>query len=545
MRNRANNKTVAPFLSGMLIQRVELVCGILLTLTAIFFHLTFMRNAGAFWRDEMVSIADIWNHIKHDSMPELLSVVLRLWIWVATDSQFSLRLFGFLVGIATLGVLWLNGRLLGYRVPLLSVALFVFNPISINVGDSVRPYGLGILLILLTIGLLWKVTEQGRPWQIIAATVTAIMSVQCIYQNALFLTAAIFAGVVVSVRNRLWKRTSVLIAIGAIAAASMIPYVPVIRSAWDWMIILKLSHSFSYSYILQGLAAAVRFEGPLAAWIWGGSSLLAIGVLFYSQRPQLRKERQNTHADRILFCGTVGVVCTIMLLLFLKYMKINITPWYYLPLMAISVLSLDGVLGNSNIRNIIVRIAVAMLAGTAAFGTAWQSAHMSLTNMDKIAVVLESLAQKDDLIIVNPYYIAMSFQKYYHGQTRFTTIPPLERYDAEFPEFYDVIKTQMMSANPIQPVLSDVAKALQSGHRIWIVGEMNFSHINVPPPALPPAPNSPYGWYLGAYMKNWNQQVVYFIQSHSKQSLVLKSVTDKPVFPFEKCDVTQIYGWQQ
>jgi hypothetical protein len=305
-----------------------------------------------------------------------------------------------------------------------------------------------------------------------------------------------------------------------------------------------LSHDFPY--ILQELASAVSGGGSLAAWIWGGSSLLAIGILFYSQRPQLRKEHQNMHADRILFCGTVGVVCTIMLLLFLKYMKINISPWYYLPLMAISVLSLDGVLGNSNMRSIgIVRIAVAMLAGTAAFGAAWQGAHVSLTNMDKIAAVLESSAQKDDLIIVNPYYLAMSFQKYYHGQTRFTTLPPLERYDAAFAAFYDVIKARMMSADPIQPVLSDVARALQSGHSVWIVGGIYFSQMNVPPPALPPAPNSPYRWYVGAYMMNWGQQVAYLIQSHAKQGSVLPPVTDKPVFTFENCSITRIQGWRQ
>jgi hypothetical protein len=542
MKILANNKTVAPSPSPALMQRVELICGILLTLTAVFLHLTFMRNAGAFWRDEIVSIADIWNHVKHDSMPELFSVALRLWTCVATDSQFSLRLFGFLVGIATLSVLWLNGRLLGYRTPLLSLALFVFNPISIQIGDSLRPYGLGILLILLTIGLLWKVTEQGRPWQIIAATATAVLSVQCIYQNALFLAAAIFAGVVVSVRNRLWKRTFVLIAIGVVAAASLAPYVPAVRNARDWMVILIRS-STDFPYILQGLVSAINGGGPLAAWIWSGCSLLAISVLFYSQRPQLRQKRQDAQADRILFCGTMGIICTIMLLFFLKYMKVYITPWYYLPLMAIGALSLDGVLGNSNMRSI-VRIAVTMLAGATAFGAAWQGAHMNLTNVDKIAAVVESSAQKDDLIVVDPWFLAMSFQKYYHGQTRFTTLPPLEQYDASFAALFDVLKAQMMSADPIQPVLSDMAKALQSGHRVWIVGWMDLSQKNAPPPALPPAPNSPYGWYVGAYMMNWDQQVAYFIQSHAKQGSVLPPVTDKPVSTFENCSITQIQGWR-
>ncbi len=533
--------TQASLFPETLIKRVELFSGIILTLIAVLLHLIFMRNAGALWRDEIVSVADIWHHIKHDSMPEMLSITLRLWTWVATDNLHSLRLFGFLVGITTLGVLWLNGRLLGYRVPLLSLALFVFNPLSIQIGDSIRPYGLGILLILLTIGLLWKVVEQGRLYHIIAATATAVMSVQCIYQNVVFLSAIIFAGVVVSVRNRLWRRVIILIAIGAVAAASMAPYVPIVRGARDWMIILKRLLS-DFSYVFQKFTLAIGDKAPLAVWIWGGSFLLAIGVLLYSQGPQLKKKHQNPQADRILFCGTVGVVCTIMLVLFLKYLTVNISPWYYLPLIAIAALSLDGVLGNLN-KLSIVRIAVTMLAVITAFGAAWQSAHEKLTNMDKVAAVLESSAQKNDLIIVTPYYIAMSFHKYYHGLARFTTLPPLGRYDAAFPDLYDVLKVQMMSADPIQPVLADVARTLQSGHSVWIVGRLDFPQKNAPPSALPPAPNSPYKWYVMPYIVNWNQRVAYFLKLHGKQCSFLPPVTDKPVFPYEKCYITQIQGW--
>jgi hypothetical protein len=322
----------------------------------------------------------------------------------------------------------------------------------------------------------------------------------------------------------------------------MMPYVPIIRSAQDWIIILKVSRGFPY--ILRRFIAAVSGEVPFAAWIWGGSSLLAIGILFYSQKPQLRKEHQNTQADRILFCGTVGIVCTIILLLFLTCMKVNVSPWYYLPLMAIGALSLDGVLGNSNMRGI-VRIAVAMLAVTTAFGAAWKNAHVCLTNMDKIAAVMERSAQKDDFIIVSPYYIAMSFYEYYHGQTRFTTIPPLKRYDAAYPEFYDEIKAQMISTNPIEPVLSDMAKALQSGHSVWIVGWLDFSPISSPPQPLPPAPNSPYGWFVYAYVPIWERQVVYFIQSHAKEGSVLPPVTDKPVFAFENYYIIVFRGWRQ
>jgi hypothetical protein len=532
--------------SHQFIQKTELTTGIILTLITIFLHLTFMRHAGAFWRDEvnsinlatMPSISDIWHYLKYDCHPILLSLILRFWIGIGGRSECGLRAFGLLIGISTVAVFWLNGRFLRFRVPLLALALFAFNAMTTQVGDSIRPYGIGILFILLTLGLLWKVVEQGRTWQIAACMASAVLSVQCLYQNTFFLAAIIFAGILVTIRNKQWKRAASVAVIGIAAVLSFLPYLQPVKNSQDWVIIVK--YPVSFLTICQEFSSALSSEGRFVSVIWAGLFLLAVCILFYLHRPPTKSLHDQTQKDLVLFCATAMITCTAALLLFLRFMQVCIVPWYYLPLMAIAAVSLDAILGNSNLWSI-VRIILAILVVTIIFGTAWQSAHERRTNIDIAASTLEKSAGKDDLIIVNPWYLAVSFQWYYHGIASFTTIPPIEDHTIHR---FDLVKAKMASADTIEQVLSEISRTLKSGGSVWVVGWISIPPKDYLPQLLPPAPNSIYGWSEGAYATNWEELCMYFVLSHSIQSLSLPPVTNKPVTPFEKCSIAKFQGWQ-
>ena len=63
-----------------LIQRTELIAGVIISLIIILLHLAFTRHAGAFWRDEvnsinlatMPTVSDIWHYLNYDAFPALL-----------------------------------------------------------------------------------------------------------------------------------------------------------------------------------------------------------------------------------------------------------------------------------------------------------------------------------------------------------------------------------------------------------------------------------------------------------------------------------------
>ena len=68
------------------------------------------------------TFSDLWDILQFDSFPVLSSLIVRLWIgmeWIKTDA--AIRIFGLIVGILVLAVLWFNARLIRNSVPLLSM----------------------------------------------------------------------------------------------------------------------------------------------------------------------------------------------------------------------------------------------------------------------------------------------------------------------------------------------------------------------------------------------------------------------------------------
>jgi len=152
-------------------QRVEFWTAVIITLWLVALHVLNLYHAGPLWRDEagtadfaaMPSVREIWRNLRYDNFPPLFVAVARVWTLAGLGSDFGYRVLGFLIGMGTLGVLWWCARKLGGKTPLLVLSLYAINPVAIRVCDSLRPYGLGIALILLTSALVWNfVQAPGR-----------------------------------------------------------------------------------------------------------------------------------------------------------------------------------------------------------------------------------------------------------------------------------------------------------------------------------------------------------------------------------------------
>src|SRR5437899_633264 len=83
------------------------------------------------------------------------------------------------------------------------------------------------------------------------------------------------------------------------------------------------------------------------------------------------------------------------------------------------------------------RLAVVLvIAGSSAVHT-WQQAQVRQTNVDLLAASLGERAAKDDLIVVTPWYMGITFERYYRGAAPWKTVPPLESHSFHR---YDLIK---------------------------------------------------------------------------------------------------------
>jgi hypothetical protein len=522
------------------------------TILAVGLHILFGVSAGALWRDEVNSLelatvrtlGELWTNLDYDSFPALFFLVLRQVAGVPSEiSDSSLRVFGVTIGLLILGALWLNARLLRLGVPLVSLALIGFNPMVIRYGDSVRGYGLGILLMLLTIGGIWKVTEAPNARRVILAAFAAVLSVQCLYYNSIMLFAVCVGGTAVTIRRRLWRRTVLLLGIGALAAVSLLPYLPTIKrvQAWNFQFKGEINFAFLWDSLSETLGSPVSATN----WIWVGLLALSIVVAV----TEIWRKTDNTDAARarhdcLLFASVMLVVGTFGYAGFLRLLSYFTQPWYFVLLLAFVATSLEIIFASSSSRifaTVARGVFVALFIGLTVLPSA-QVLRMPQTNMDLIAGRLHSLAKKDDLILINTWNYGISFRRYYRDATPWTTIPPME--DLRFHRC-DLAKRQMMSPDALVGVRQQIGETLRRGNDVWLVGTLSYVTPGQEPLLVPPGYDGPDGWIGSNFYPAWSQQTSYFLQKHivDFERVVVPRTDD--TMKFENLPLSRFHGYRE
>jgi hypothetical protein len=528
---------------------------LLLTAIVLDWHVISMFRAGPLWRDEINSVtiatlptlADIWDALRYDSFPLLSSLLIRLWAhagWGDTDLGF--RVFGLLVGTAVLGALWLNAHWLTRSVPVLSLVLFASSPLLIRVGDSLRPYGLGVVFILLTLGLVWKVARAPNAWWVLAAALAAVASVQSLYNNAVLILAICLGGTAVALSRKLWKRVPAILGVGLAAAFSLSPYTSRLKAAQEWVIVVQrpmtLARFWERFDMALNSAGALGLVGDLVEVLWILLLALAVPAALWC-RAQVRKDLTDEQKDLALYAAVVLVTASVGYLAFVLGASLPTQPWYFLPWMAVAAVLLDTlVVLSAPARGAqLVEIGIALLLLGWMVPDAARDLHVRQTNLDQVAGVLEKTARPADFILLPGWFHGVSFQRYYHGPTPWMTVPPLADHTIHR---YDLIKQQMIASGPLDPLSAAVERTISSGNRVWIIGVPIIQADGKAPPSLPPAPAGPRGWENDAYVENWQLQVGALLRSKSRTIRQVPVPDVGPVSYLEAMSLFVAEGWQ-
>src|SRR6266436_8143279 len=168
----------------ILLDRGEVFFALLFTGIIVCVHGVRLADAGGLWRDEagavqlatLPSFKDVISNFPHEAFPLLFPATVRAYAALSGGGDAAWRFFGFLVGIGVIGALWWNLWTLRRGVPLLSLALLGFNAAFVQLGDSMRGYGLGTLLMLITVGLVWRVLEKPSAGRVVDRKSTRLNS---------------------------------------------------------------------------------------------------------------------------------------------------------------------------------------------------------------------------------------------------------------------------------------------------------------------------------------------------------------------------------
>ena len=473
-----------------------------------------------------------------DHCPLLPFALMRGWVALGPGaSDFGLRVLGSGLGLALLAALWFAGRTVRGRAPVLALALLATNLTVVRFTASLRGYGLGCVLAVLTFALVWRVVQRPTWRRASVAALVAVLSVQSLYQNAFFLLATGCGGMLVGALRREWRGVGLIAAVGLVAALSLAPYVPLVRHAQEAYVIVK--SGFDPVTGWHNLALATGHPWPGAVWIWCGLAGAAI-VAVLATLWRCRGVHDRTVADgAVVFAGTALVVGVGGFGFFLKAAAFPTQAWYYVPLLVFCATCVDTVLRADHrwIRRAIpVAAAVAAVAAVVAGPAPLRTRQ---TNIDQLAARLTQEARAGDFILVHPWYAGITFARYYRGTARWDTLPHLPDHGLHR---YDLLKERLQAEDPIQPVLEAMGAALRTGHRVWVVGGIPVSPR--PPPTLPPAPHGPYGWADEPYSQVWGAQAGQMLALRAARGTVVVDPSADDVNPYENLPLLECSGWR-
>lgn len=153
-------------------------------------------------------------------------------------------------------------------------------------------------------------------------------------------------------------------------------------------------------------------------------------------------------------------------------------------------------------------------------GGTWTELQSRQTNLDNVAATLTRESQPGDLVLVSPWYLAVTLARSYDGPGTLLSIPPIDDHTISR---YDLLKARMLEDDPIAPIRAAIQTALQSGARVWYVGELLMVSPGTILPKLPRPPAAESGWNSAPYETLWELQVGEFLRDHAFETGEIKS----------------------
>lgn len=510
----------------MRLQRWEWAAALLITLFAVGLHGLRLVHAGPLWRDEAsafhVATAPTLGEVvaTHESFPPPFFFLVRGWVAVLGGSDQSLRIFGLLVGLGLLAVLWWTVRRTGGTVPLVALSLVAVNPSFVLYGDSLRGYGLGTLAIVAAFGAFARLAARPDRRAVAAAAATSLLSVQLLLFNAPLLLVLGLAAIGVGIIRRRPRVVWVVVAVGAATALSLLPWIEPMLATRAWSEMVKVS--VGPRDILGEMARTASAPVGELRWVWVLLGALALIPSRAGETERIEPEREDARLFALLTLP--GLVLAQWA--FLQVLEYWPQPWYFLAMVAVAAAALDVRLAASPAWRA-VRLAVAVLAVFALALPALSLARVRMTNVDLVAARIAAEAMPEDLVVVAPWYMGVSYMRYARGATPWMTLPDL--WDHRRHRF-DLLKARMAEPEPIADVLGEVEQALRLGNRVWVAG-----HVEVPPPGAPPP---------GHILQAWSQQLGAFLRDHTLQGERVPVPWDGPVNGYERLDLFVLSGWR-
>lgn len=530
-----------------LLARLESILAILLSGTVLFLLIVRMTHAGALDRDECDALnlarmphwSDIRENLQYTAFPILFPATVRTYTHLFGTSDFTLRLFGLVAGGLMLIVAWFYSRSVTRQVPLLLPALIGLNINFLTTGSWLRGYGLGSLMTVLAFVLTAKLLLQPSLRRLTGVFFAYLAAMQLLFFNGALVPAIALGAIVVLLENQKLNWVWLLAAATTVCAIVYVPYLVVIFSSvskWAMLVQFPLSAGTMLGQWVD--ACGGSHLSVSVSWL----TVVLLALIGACWRLRTVWGKGESQERSMLLFGVTGVVlCASAYFAFLRVAHNRLQERHYLDLMCLIAVATDLIVATLcwNYRIRLARLIIVIVAILTLPAVAWPRVVERQTNIDTIAARLAQDAHPNDLIIVSPWWLGISFGHYYQGPNRWMTVPEITNHRLHR---YDLIKAKMTEFFPLSDVESAVEDALKSGHRVWIVGRLGLEEHG-PPPVLAPAPDPQYGWSNYAYTKAWWTQIGFLVRHHAERIEPVEEVKHS-VREWENFPLLIAEGWR-
>lgn len=514
---------------GRLIARAERAYAAAASLVAVALNVAFLTGSGRLWRDEINSLnlslvgswPEVWRYLSDDSFPVGWFVLLRpLASSLGPNADVAYRVAGVAVGLALFALVIAASWNMTGRVPLVTLGLLLTNAIVVRYGDSLRAYGIGMLLAAAIYWAFFCYAKRPSLRGFVVALLVSVAGVQFLYFNAIVVFAACCATALSCLLARAWKALAGAFAIGALAAATLIPYALTIAKRGAWADTLRYDIDAEWLYRMLGWSVSHSGWSALALWRLGFvfASIVA-GYALVRAVTGKEQNRERLFHSVMLAAGAIGH------LLFLLALDYFTAPWYFLTFLVVAAMAIDAIwssVARGRARVVVVALLCAHLLLSAI--PAARYVALPATNLDSIADSLARISKPGDLVLVTPWQCGLSWRRYYSGRAEWSTVPAVEFLAWQR---YELFYARLGASDGADRLLSRVEATVAAGGRVFVVSPFERT-----------APAGPLPRPVVAGMDVAERRLADYLKSERFE--VTQLDIDPEAIAYERCAVTQV-----
>jgi uncharacterized membrane protein len=439
------------------------------------------------WRDEaqflwivrIPSLSEMSDFLwHHESHPPLFYLLMRAWLGLFGDSEAAAVALPIILGVVLIPVAYRVGhRVFSHRAGLIAAMFVAASPLLASYSGTVRPYSLLPLLCLLSIYWLWDglSARSVRPW---AAHVIASLAMLMTHNWAWIVLGAewIIAAAWLALRCPSPGRT--LVRNWALAQVAILlgysPWLPVFlhqsrHAGYD----ANLLDSF---HALAVFAFACLVETALSLPVVIGTPVLAVIILAAALRAGIRRiSCPPANSDhRLALCVFGGLP----LLAFAISVAVSIKRFLLFPqcLTAIVPCTLLTIAYGVASFSSMPRIFALMLVSLYLVIVPTRLEEVK-SNAREAAAAVAMQSHSSDIIVITPWWIASSFNYYYHLDNEQENYPHEGRSGAIY---YDHLRERLLDPEPMSRLRARLVQARRDARRVWLVTDRAIPSAIVP-----------------------------------------------------------------